>query len=811
MASPRDILSERSTRGLTGLRRRRDVQWLTLYLGAAWILYESIALTVDIFELPVTVARVTAILLALGAVVSIPLARWYRLTTEALDEGGGGVLEDVPGVPDALEPALARGHRKIGRRTATLAVAVAAVLFSGFFFVLWNAWAEGHYNVAPDPRVSVAVFPFRGGEDATIGEGVADLLSVTLDGTPGVQVIDPTALWRALRPERGAPAAAPGPELALDLSRSVGAERYVIGSLLQSGASLQLTARIYDGRQGGPLASLSAAAEGEDLGGAVQRLAIDVVAAVWEREGLPTVPEIDRLATSNADALKAYLEAKSLARRGRFQEAEAAIERAVALDSAFPLAHLAHFNIRSWNLYLNAQPYVGLREILERAARDKERLTPRNRLRIEANRALDDTDAFQATFFLDRILGIDSLDVEALHSLAFTYLRDGWQLGKDTDDITAAYDRVLRADSGLVPARLQRARVAMLTGDSTTAALYFTQLASIDTSTVVRGSFAAWRALRAEPPARDSILRAAAGQPIPVVTTALRDLRAVRPALTERFLAELMHDSMPNFHQRVASGARAQLWLAEGRLAAVDSLVRSGELDRVRQVVNRFFIASQLVGIGTPSATERSLAELAAFAPADSLEAFLNSRPAVWATGWAVGAYQASLGDTAEARIWQAALAKLPTGDSWWDWTGALSADIEARLAVRRDDMENALQAALRAFDLWTIHSSYVGEADPEPAIRFHLAQLLSARGDVEPAARLFRSFVQPHTWIGFYTARASLELGIIEEGRGNIDRAARHYLTATRLWEHGDPEVVGFWLNRAQSGLSRLTGEASH
>lgn len=811
MPSPDRSLSVRTVRGLSRLRHRRDVEWLALYLGAAWILYESVALTVDIFRLPIFVARATAITLALGALLSIPIARWYRLTAEALDERDGGPPDDVPGVPDALEPALARGHRTIGGRAAIFAVAVAAVLFSGFFFVLWNAWAEGHGEAAPDPRVSIAVFPFRGGADAAIGEGVADLLSVTLDGTPGVRVIDPAALWRELRPERGAPAAAPGPEVALELSRRVGADRYVTGSFLEAGSSLQLTARVYGGQDGEALTSLSAAAEPEDLGDAVQRLAIDVVATVWEREGLPTVPEIDRLATSNADALKAYLEAKALARRGRFREAEEAIERAIALDSAFPLAHLAHFNIRSWNLYLNAQPSFGVREILERASRYEERLTPRNRLHIEANRALDNTDAFEAEFLLDRILSIDSLDVDALQSLAFTYLRDGWQLGKDTDDISAAYDRVLRADSGLVTARLQRAQVAMLTGDSTTAARYFAQLEGTDTSTVVRGSLAAWRALRAGPTVRDSILRAVAGQPIPVVTTALRNLNATRPELAERFVAELMHDSMPSFHQRVGSGVRAQLWLAEGRLAAVDSLVTSGELDRVRPVIDRFFVTSQLVGIGEPGATERSVAELAAFAPADSLEAYLSTRPAVWATGWAVGAYQASLGDTAEARVWQAALAKLPSGDTWWDWTGALSADIEARLAVRRGDMENALQAALRAFDLWIIHSSGVGEADPEPAMRFHLAQILLARGDLEHAARLFRSFVAPHTWIGFYTARASLELGIIEEERGNTARAARHYLTAARLWERGEPEVVGFWLNRAQTGLRRLAGEASH
>ncbi|MGD2216818.1 MAG: hypothetical protein PVJ64_08675 [Gemmatimonadales bacterium] len=810
MASPNRGTSVRTARRLTRLRRRRDVQCLTLYLGAAWILYESVALTVDIFEFPILVARVTAIVLAVGAFASIPLARWYELTARAVDRKTGEDLVDVPGVPDVLEPALASGYRKVGRRSIMLAAAGSAVLFPGFFFVLWNAWAEGHAEVAPDPRVSVAVFPFRtsGTEAGVAGEGIADLLVVTLDGTPGVRVMDPAGFWRPLRPERGAPARAPELDEAKRLSRGAPARRFVTGTVISGATTIDLIARVYDTESGAALASLRSSANTDDLATAVDRLAVDLVTSIWEREQLPTVPEIDRLATDNADALKAYLEAKSLARRGQFAPAQAAIERAVALDSTFALAHLEHFNIRSWLLYLNSQPFVGLREIIERAMRHRERLTPRNRLRVEANMALDDTDGAQAAFLFERILGIDSLDVEALNSLAFTYLRDGWQIEKSTDEILAAYERALRVDPGAVTARLTRAWIALWTEDTAAARRHYDALEATDSSAVVRGRVGAYRALVAPPTARDSILRALAAQPIPIATTALRDLRQVRPALAERFCDELTTDSMPSFHQRVGSGARTQLWLAEGRQAAVDSLVTAGELDRIRPVVNRFFVASHLTGIGDPTAVARSVAELAAFAPAESLAAYLDTKPAVWATAWAVGAHHAAFGDTAEARVWQRAIAELPTGDTWWDWTGSLSADIEARLAMRRGDLDTALDEAQRAYDLWTIHSNYVGEADPEPAMRFHLAEVLAARGDTDRAAWLFRSFNPPYTWIGFYTARASLEVGLIEEARRNYDEAVRFYLMAARLWERGEPEVVGPWLARAEDGLRRLSGE---
>ncbi|UCC73827.1 MAG: hypothetical protein JSV86_04500 [Gemmatimonadota bacterium] len=178
MARPDHRLSVRAARGLSQLRHRRDVEWLVLYLGGAWILYESVALTVDTFDLSVLVARVTALVLALGAILSIPLARWYELTARALESAGDEALSDVPGVPDMLEPALAGGYRRVRRRTLLVAGVSSALLFSVFFLALWNAWAAGHDRPATDRRVSLVVFPFRaGGMDASgYGEGIAAAL-----------------------------------------------------------------------------------------------------------------------------------------------------------------------------------------------------------------------------------------------------------------------------------------------------------------------------------------------------------------------------------------------------------------------------------------------------------------------------------------------------------------------------------------------------------------------------------------------------------------------------------------------------------
>jgi hypothetical protein len=88
--------------------------------------------------------------------------------------------------------------------------------------------------------------------------------------------------------------------------------------------------------------------------------------------------------------------------------------------------------------------------------------------------------------------------------------------------------------------------------------------------------------------------------------------------------------------------------------------------------------------------------------------------------------------------------------------------------------------------------------------MRFNLALLLRAAGLADSAAALFRSFVPPTTWMGFYTARAALELAEIEEAAKQSDDALRHYFMAARLWDASDPDVAALRA-RAQRGIARL------
>ena len=57
---------------------------------------------------------------------------------------------------------------------------------------------------------------------------------------------------------------------------------------------------------------------------------------------------------------------------------------------------------------------------------------------------------------------------------------------------------------------------------------------------------------------------------------------------------------------------------------------------------------------------------------------------------------------------------------------------------------------------------------------------------------------------MGFYTARAAYEAGEIAQASGRREEAVRYYQAAERLWEGGEPAVVGAWLDRVRVGLAQ-------
>ncbi|MGI9040945.1 MAG: BTAD domain-containing putative transcriptional regulator, partial [Gemmatimonadales bacterium] len=231
---------------------------------------------------------------------------------------------------------------------------------------------------------TIAVLPFamRGGASfAYLGEGMVDLLATRLDGAGEIRTVDPRALLHALR--RGGPLAAEslGPEDGRNLAARFGAGRYLLGSILEAGGRLQVSASLYS-LGGDVVASVQASAAGEaGVFELVDELARQLLGA--QRVGSGTrITHLAGLTTGSLDALKAYLRGERELRAGRYFDAMDEFQAAVEADASFALAY-----------YRLAAAAAGCalvevaREVSDQGFDHRTRLAPHDQLLFSAQRA----------------------------------------------------------------------------------------------------------------------------------------------------------------------------------------------------------------------------------------------------------------------------------------------------------------------------------------------------------------------------------------------------------------------------------------
>jgi hypothetical protein len=335
-----------------------------------------------------------------------------------------------------------------------------------------------------------------------------------------------------------------------------------------------------------------------------------------------------------------------------------------------------------------------------------------------------------------------------------------------------------------------------------------TQLARIERTDTMgalgRGWITALRASLAGDAEFAAMTPSLATLPSPQRIAVIHALRTGRPARAEAFYRAMQATGDPAA-SATGAGELARLDIARGHAGRVDSAIAAGAFREggAFRRLQFIIVAASLTDIGDEAATARVIADLSAYLPPDSALAYFETRP-VWWGGWLIGAHHATVGDTAIAHRWIDAIGTLPRSSTSDDYIGALQADIAARLAVRRGDLETGVREAGRAFRLWSIHADNALEADPAPMMRFHLGLLYREAGKPDSAHAMFRSLVPPTTWTGFLTARASFELGDLETERGDPVTAAFHYRRALGLWEGAGPGAAE-WLRRTRDRLAAI------
>jgi tetratricopeptide (TPR) repeat protein len=351
---------------------------------------------------------------------------------------------------DALARELRSEPRPRPRRARiAAAAALLAILAAVFLIRSEGEVASPVVGEAAAPGIAVLPFEVRGEDLGVWREGMVDLLSISLDGAADLRAIDSRtvlARWGETVREQGAPDL----ERALEVARGTGAQYAVMGSIVSSSSGIRLGAQIYALQDGSSLAAVQVEGSPDSLFALVDRLSIDVLAAIWQGEERPRVDvDLTRITTTSLPALKAYLEGESLLRRGDFAASVAAYERAIAADSTFAFA-LYHLGMA----YGWVGDAVSQNRSYRRALRHAGRLPEREALLLRATLEYHTgvLDSPTVVGLLQEAARKYPDDPDAWYFLGEIYWHGGEQFLSNQDEGEKAFRTVVELDPGFAPA-----------------------------------------------------------------------------------------------------------------------------------------------------------------------------------------------------------------------------------------------------------------------------------------------------------------------------------------------------------------------
>jgi tetratricopeptide (TPR) repeat protein len=637
-------------------------------------------------------------------------------------------------------------------------------------------------------RIAVLPFSVSGGEElAWLGPGMADLLSMALDGAGPLRAVDPYALDAFVR-SRGT---GPGADVGGAAARRFGARRYVVGSVVGAGGRLRIRATVYDtGDRPGRAAPVHASAEGavDDALALVDDLAAQLIARYAASPGERLV-RVAALTTHSLPALKSYLAGEALFRSGAFVMAADSFRSAGERDSTFALAH---YRLALATLWADREG-ASADGADERALLHSARLGARDRLGLRAYHAWRHGDADRAEQLYREVVAAYPDDVEAWFQLGETLFHYNPLRGRPIDEARAPLERVLALDPAHRGAAWHLALLAAHARRTSELQRLTRRLLALSHDTDARAEIVTFRrlaGLQADRPVAPDAL-----PPLQRATLAWRAAVFLGRADEAERLLERNGTDAAAYWRYQAGLDRAYLQLAAGRhrtaLALLDGAEASAFADPVLAgtILHARLIARDVLAlvpgagaaashVSTPVrwTTEASYA-------GDALAATLQSYHAGIAA--ALSGDTASLGERERELARHAAAAPTP------DLALALAATLRAhrlRAAARPD-------LALDALAERPLYGWYgIALSSPLRAMthqRFLRAELLLEAGRPHDALGWYRSFGEHALHDLAYLAPAQYRLGQIHERLGNRREAARHYARAVELWSDADPELL--------------------
>ena len=361
--------------------------------------------------------------------------------------------------PTGVADADMRLHRtRPSRWTMAVAAAVLAVCVAVAALVLRQPASSSGSPSAPD-RIVVIPFAIEGtGPFGYLRFGLVDLLSGTLDGSGPLRAVDPHAVF-AYTSTLGADSASA--TLGQRVAEKFGARYFVSGRVLQSGRRVNVTAGIFE-VSGKEVASTHTSGDESMLFAMVDTLTRQLLV---QRFGDPGA-RLMRLAfatTASLPALKAYISGTHELRLGLFSEATVHFTDAVAIDSAFALAHFGRSVAIAWSSAgRDHEAVVAARRAVDHSAR----LPAHDQALMLAHWEQWAGREQSAEERLRRLLDTYPSDLDAWHELAEVRFHSPATIGVPFTNARAAFEHALDAPSLAPSARVHLARIAAFETDT---------------------------------------------------------------------------------------------------------------------------------------------------------------------------------------------------------------------------------------------------------------------------------------------------------------------------------------------------------
>jgi len=229
-------------------------------------------------------------------------------------------------------------HRRRFWITGAVAVCVALAIMT------WQQFRGGPASISGQEK-SIAVVGFRilqEEDHATGSAALTSLVNVGLVESSPVRVVSPSFLHDQRRRLFGKAHGPIAEGQALEVARASGASMFLLGDITNLRGEQIVTWQLVDTSSGGTVGAKRIV--GGDLIDVADRVVAGVLLLVAEEAGMdeaPEAPSVASLTTRSSDSYRLYTAGVRALEDQRFDVALDSLEKAVAIDSTFAMAHLA--------------------------------------------------------------------------------------------------------------------------------------------------------------------------------------------------------------------------------------------------------------------------------------------------------------------------------------------------------------------------------------------------------------------------------------------------------------------------------------